>query len=100
MAWYFYEFWVSKDGQSWRDMTACIPHPAWRLAEAIKWADGEVRDRSKLGQYPFVRLRRRVGTYRPRGDWRVIAEWRDGILKWAPALRVSELPVTAIDGNP
>lgn len=80
MAWYAYEFWVSDDGQSWRENTDCIPHPAWRLAFAIEWADNEVRDRSNLGRFAFVRLRRRQGTYRPRGDWRFVAEWRHGKL--------------------
>lgn len=80
MAWYAYEFWVSEDGQSWRDNTDCIPHPAWRLAFAIQWADGEVRDRSSLGRFAFVQLRRREGTYRPRGNWRTVAEWRHGTL--------------------
>lgn len=94
MAWYAYEFWASDDGESWRDITDVAPHPAWRLAFAVEWADGEVNHRTAMARFAFLRLRRRQGTYRPRGSWRTVAEWRHGQLQAGRDLSEAERAVT------
>lgn len=78
MAWLTYQFWGSHDGVSWRDVTDLAPHPTWTIADAVKWARQEVEVMSRLDRYPYLRLQRRQGSYRPRGDWRVLFSWKFG----------------------
>lgn len=78
MAWFTYRYFGSDDGNSWSDVTDRAPHPTWRIADAVKWARFEVEQLHQLNRYAFLILERRQGSYRPRGEWKTLFEWRFG----------------------